>query len=111
MPGGRSRGRDDLDAAARGSGQYERPAGQGTREGGMERVCRGSLIRLRKKRRGRYPLAFSNPADVKRRNMTVRLSFDDGATWPASKPLYEGPSAYSCLATLGGRELGCLYER
>jgi sialidase-1 len=42
--------------------------------------------------------------------MTVRLSRDDGATWPVSKVIHEGPSAYSCLAALPDGEVGLLYE-
>jgi sialidase-1 len=37
--------------------------------------------------------------------MTVRLSFDEGKTWPAARLLWEGPSAYSCLTPEG-----CLFE-
>lgn len=50
-----------------------------------------------------HVLLFSNPA-VKaskrwdggaRKNMSVKASFDDGKTWPLSKLIFEGPSAYS----------------
>jgi sialidase-1 len=59
------------------------------------------------------PLAlFSNPADPDSRvNMTVRLSEDDGETWPRALVLHEGPSAYSDLAVLPNGDVGCLYER
>jgi sialidase-1 len=43
--------------------------------------------------------------------MTIRLSQDDGATWPVSRLLCEGPAAYSSLAVLNHRDIGCLYER
>jgi sialidase-1 len=43
--------------------------------------------------------------------MTIRLSQDDGATWPVSRLLYEGPAAYSSLAVLNHGDIGCLYER
>jgi sialidase-1 len=42
--------------------------------------------------------------------MTVRLSYDDGHTWPAGKILHEGPAAYSCLAVLPNGEVACFYE-
>jgi sialidase-1 len=42
--------------------------------------------------------------------MTVRISYDDGRTWPLRKLLFEGPSAYSCLAMLPDGNLSCLYE-
>jgi sialidase-1 len=62
-------------------------------------------------RHGKSRILFSNPASTKRENMTVRLSCDDGKTWPLVGCLYAGPSAYSCLAVLPDMSIGCLYER
>ena len=42
--------------------------------------------------------------------MTVRMSYDQGRTWPFAKILHEGPAAYSCLSTLPDRSVGCLFE-
>jgi len=42
--------------------------------------------------------------------MTVRLSYDEGKTWPVARTLHEGPSAYSCLVILPEMTIGCLYE-
>jgi len=54
---------------------------------------------------------FSNPAAAKdRREMTVRLSHDEGRTWSAARLLHDGPAAYSCLTVLGDGRVGCLYE-
>jgi sialidase-1 len=72
----------------------------------VEPACQASLIRL-----GKGVLAFSNPASTKREKMTVRLSPDDGKTWPHGRVLYEGPAAYSCLSVLPDGRIGCLYER
>jgi sialidase-1 len=74
----------------------------------VEPVCQASLLR--------YPgdgarLLFANPASTKRERMTVRLSPDDGKTWPAARLLHDGPSAYSCLAVLPDGDVACLYER
>lgn len=56
-------------------------------------------------------LAFSNPADERRRvDLTLRFSHDEGQTWPTQLLLHAGPSAYSDLALLPGGHLGCLYE-
>lgn len=71
----------------------------------VEPVCQASLIRFK------GGLLFSNPASKKRANMTVRASFDDGATWPIAKVLDPGPSGYSCLAELPDATLACLFER
>lgn len=75
----------------------------------VEPVCQASIFRLRKRRRA---VLFSNPADeVKRMRMTVRVSFDDAATWTASRVLWEGPAAYSSLAELRDGTFVCFYER
>ncbi|MBM3804473.1 MAG: exo-alpha-sialidase [Acidimicrobiia bacterium] len=56
-------------------------------------------------------LLFANPASLKRQNMTVRLSYDDGRTWPVAKQIHAGPAAYSCLTVLADMTAACLYER
>jgi sialidase-1 len=77
----------------------------------VEPRCQASMLRYdwpNGKEPGR--LLFSNPASPRRRDLTVRLSHDDGKTWPVSKALHEGPAAYSCLAVLPDKSIGCLYE-
>ncbi|MBN1341683.1 MAG: exo-alpha-sialidase [Phycisphaerae bacterium] len=59
---------------------------------------------------GRSRLLFLNPADRTRRRMTLRMSYDEGKSWPVGKVLHDGPAAYSCLAILPGGAIGCLYE-
>ncbi len=77
----------------------------------IEPICQGSMLRLTwagdatKSR-----ILFCNPASVKRENLTVRFSYDEGVTWPISKVIHPGPSAYSCLARLADDSIGCLYE-
>ena len=57
---------------------------------------------------GREP----RPGDRRdRRNLTIKLSRDAGATWPVSRVLEPGPSAYSDLAVLPDGTLLCFYER
>jgi len=60
---------------------------------------------------GRDRLLFSNPSGQKRERMTVRLSYDEGQTWPVLRVLHEGPAAYSCLVVLTDGTIGVLYER
>jgi len=56
-------------------------------------------------------ILFSNPAHAtKRVNMTLRASFDEGQTWPVSRVLHAGPSAYSALAVMANGEIASLYE-
>ena len=80
----------------------------------VEPICQASFLRytLRSKH-GRNRLLFSNPAHAQRgnrRDMTVRMSYDEGRSWPVSKMLYPGPSAYSCLSILPNGNIACLYE-
>jgi sialidase-1 len=74
----------------------------------IEPVCQASLLRYPGEAGG---LLFSNPASAKRERMTLRLSRDDGKTWPHARVLHDGPSAYSCLAVLPDGTVACLYER
>lgn len=78
----------------------------------VEPVCQASLIGVQppETRRGRW-LLFSNPANTGRAGMTVRASYDQGATWQAAKVIHPGPAAYSSLADLGSGSAGLLYER
>lgn len=46
----------------------------------------------------------------KREKLTIQWSDDDGQTWPNSKLLVEGSSAYSDLAVLADGTILCLYE-
>ena len=41
--------------------------------------------------------------------MTIKVSSDDGKTWPASRTIFKGPSAYSDLVAFDGR-IGLYYE-
>lgn len=77
----------------------------------VEPVCQASLISIADPSAGNQILLFSNPASTKRENLTVRLSHDDGASWPFARTLEPGPAAYSSLVALPSGEIGCLYER
>lgn len=57
-------------------------------------------------------LLFANPASkTERSNGTVRLSYDEGRTWPVERTVYEDGYAYSCLTRLSDGTIGLLYER
>jgi sialidase-1 len=79
----------------------------------VEPVCQASVLRLSAASggAGKSRILFANPASTKREKLTVRLSYDEGRTWPASRLLHAGPSAYSALAVLPGGTIACLYER
>lgn len=50
--------------------------------------CEGSMIRYNTDTPHRIIFLNPNTTD-KRCNMTVRISYDDGATWPKSRPIYD----------------------
>ncbi|HEX5791248.1 MAG TPA: sialidase family protein [Luteolibacter sp.] len=84
---------------------------QGFDEGLIEPICQASIGRYSWPDGGKGNVVlFSNPASTKRESMTVRASFDDGATWPQALALHAGPSAYSDLAVLPDGAAACLYE-
>ena len=61
---------------------------------------------------GRDPAGKEIPATKgKRENLSIKLSRDDGKTWPVNKTLEAGPSAYSDLAVLPDGTVLCLYEK
>lgn len=74
-------------------------------------VCQASVLAIPSGRGGKSRVLFANAADPARRvNLTVRLSHDDGDSWPAAKSLHEGPSAYSDLAFIRNSVVLCLFE-
>lgn len=80
----------------------------------VEPICQASFLRYTLgSEHDRNRLLFSNPAHAKkgdRRDMTVRVSYDEGKTWPVARLLYAGSSAYSCLTVLPDGDIACLYE-
>lgn len=83
-------------------------------------ICQGSILTIARKKEA-FTLAFSNAADTKNRdNLTLRISHDDGRTWPISIPIDNGASsgespkdftAYSDLVSINSNHLGIVYER
>ncbi|MGW1098484.1 exo-alpha-sialidase [Streptomyces sp. NPDC002455] len=57
-------------------------------------------------------LLFSNTESTSSRsNLTVKMSCDNGKTWPIRKVVNAGSAAYSTLTRLPDGRLGLLYER
>lgn len=56
-------------------------------------------------------LIFTNAASARRENLTVKLSYDGGRTWPAARTIYAGPAGYSTVIPLHDGSIGVLYER
>ncbi|NEU07036.1 exo-alpha-sialidase [Flavihumibacter sp. R14] len=82
----------------------------------FEPVCMSSLIKVpARKKSGTSILLFSNPDSRSipknpRKNLTVKLSYDQGQSWPVQKVLNEGPSGYSDMAVGPDGTVYCLYE-
>jgi len=78
----------------------------------IEPVCQASIIRYAwgEAKNTKSTLLFLNPASTKRQNLTLRASYDEGKTWPASKILFPGPSAYSSISVSPNGNILCLYE-
>ncbi|NQT53287.1 exo-alpha-sialidase [bacterium] len=79
----------------------------------IEPRCQGSILRYTDPLDGKKSrILFANPASQEARvNGTIRLSYDEGKTWPVAKTLYAGGYAYSCLVALPDGAIGCLFER
>ena len=78
----------------------------------IEPTCQASLFRhsfASSARRGR--VLFANPAAKSRSHVTLRLSYDEGRTWPVAREVYAGSSAYTALEVLPDGDVVVLFER
>jgi sialidase-1 len=85
-------------------------------------ICFASLERLStKKSGGKNRLLFSNPDNLSRqdgksgpsrdrKNLTVRVSYDEGTSWTVKKVIEPGIAGYSDLAVMPDGTILCLYE-
>ena len=80
----------------------------------LDTACQASILRhpFRQPGYDKDLILFANAASTfqNRVNMTVRLSYDDGKTWPVARSVHPGPSAYCCLVSLPDGSIGLLYE-
>ncbi len=76
--------------------------------------CNASFIRYTSIEDGydKNRLLFANTKMEKgRKNMTVRLSYDEGKTWTDGKTIYPGGSAYSSLSILKNGNIALFFEK
>lgn len=90
-----------------------------------EPICMASIARLSRTPAGdKNRLLFANPHNLEvakgkskagakrdRKNLSVKLSYDEGKSWSANKALEPGSSGYSDLAVLTDGTILCFYER
>ena len=77
----------------------------------IESICQASIFNFGTYK-GNHIYLFSNPAvQSGRTHMTLKFSLDQCRTWSDGKLLFPGPSGYSCIAGLKGKEIGILFEK
>jgi len=91
----------------------------------LEPICMASIVRVSGGKAGeKTRIAFANPHNLERddqkaaagksrdrKNLSIKMSYDEGQTWPVSKSLESGWSGYSDLAVLPNGTILCFYER
>jgi hypothetical protein len=91
----------------------------------LEPICMGSIVRYSMRPAAdKNRILFANPHNLERldgkavegksrdrRNLSVKVSYDEGKTWKYNRVLESGYGAYSDLATAKDGSILCLYER
>jgi len=89
----------------------------------LEPTCQGTLLRYSSAAEGRSRVLFSNPHNLAgldrkgpgtfraRRNLSVRLSHDEGRSWPVARVIEPGLAGYSALARCPDGSMLCAFER
>lgn len=89
----------------------------------VEPTCQATLFRFSSTNEGRSRILFCNPDSLvgkdakgpsifrKRQNVTVKISYDEGQSWPISKVIEPGLSGYSALAVCPDKTILALFER
>jgi sialidase-1 len=91
----------------------------------VEPICMASIVRYSTAPPAdKNRILFANPHNLDRsdgktkeggsrdrKNLSIKLTYDEGATWPINKSLEPGYSAYSDLAVLPDGTILCFYER
>lgn len=75
--------------------------------------CQGNIYRLTSTNDSNTSrLIHANAAHPSARvNLTLRISYDEGATWPVSNQVYAAGSAYSAVTKLASGDVGVLFEK
>jgi len=77
----------------------------------LSNPCDAGLVAIRDKKTNKNLLLYSkNESSEGRENLVVRLSYDEGKTWPIVKVVDKGPAWYSDLAVLPDNSILLIYE-
>ena len=91
----------------------------------LEPICMAGIVRYSTQTSGgRNRILFSNPHNLDksggkaepgknrdRKNVSVKVTYDEGQTWPVNRSIEEGFSAYSDIAVTPTGAILCLYGR
>ena len=106
--------RKSISYSADGSSNWSRPV---YNQDLFEIPCMASIIRVSEAKdgAGKNRIVFVNPDSehiekTPRRNLTAKLSYDEGKTFPVERVLNPGASGYSDLAVGADGTIYCLYE-
>ena len=91
----------------------------------LEPICMAGIVRFSTEDSGgKNRILFCNPHNLERadgkaepgktrdrKNVSVKLSYDEGRTWPVNKSIEPGPSMYSDIAVTKSGTILCFYGR
>jgi len=105
VPKGFRYGATSKDAGKTWSAQFDVPQLPDT-------CCQASILRYSwaNEQGGKSRILFSNPVKDGRSEGTVRVSYDEGKTWPVAKLICKDYFGYSCLTVMPDGAIGCLFE-
>lgn len=106
--------RKSITYSADGSSNWSRPA---YHQDLFEIPCMASIVRVSEEKngKGKNRIVFVSPDSehlekTPRRNLTAKLSYDEGNTFPVERVLNPGASGYSDLAVGADGTIYCLFE-
>ncbi|AWV97239.1 sialidase family protein [Arcticibacterium luteifluviistationis] len=80
----------------------------------IDPACNASFIRYTSIKNGddknRLLFANANRKDD-RKNMTIKISYDEGKTWTSGKTIYTESAAYSSMTVLSNGDIGLFFEK
>jgi len=79
-----------------------------------EPICMGSIVRMTEQPAySKNRIVFANPdsGETARRNVSIKLTYDEGESWVVNKVLEPGISGYTDLAVGPDKTIYCFYER